>query len=191
MGIFRLALFVDVGLWLAWLAYWAVAARGAKPMQRREALRQLWAHNLLAVLGTIVLTVPRPTPPLLHARFLPYPATFAVLGTILTALGLGVVIAARVQLAGNWSAAVEIKDGHTLIRSGLFAHIRHPIYSGLLLGLLGSAIAMGQWRDLLGVALIFLALMLKARHEENLLHQTFPNYERYRQETSALIPFLL
>ena len=191
MGIFRLTLLINVALWLAWLAYWAIAARGVKPMQRREPLRRLWAHNLLALLGAVVLTLPRVTPPLLHMRFLPHPAIFAVLGTIVTALGLGIAIAARIQLASNWSAAVEIKEGHTLIRSGLYAHVRHPIYSALLLGLLGSAIAVGQWRELFGVALILVALILKARHEEDLLRQTFPDYERYRQETSAFIPFLL
>lgn len=190
MGI-RVALSINVALWIVWLGYWAIAARGAKPVQWREPLREQWSHNALALLGAIVLSVSPLSPPFLHARFLPLPAIFAPLGTIVTALGLGVSVAARIQLGGNWSAAVEIKDGHALIRHGLYRHVRHPIYSGLLLGLLGSTIAIGQWRELLGLAVILAALILKARHEENLMRRTFPDYDGYARETAALIPFLL
>jgi len=184
-----------VAMWVGWLAYWAIAARGAKATQWREPLRANWLHYVLAWIGIIVLLVPFATPAILAEPFLP-PSLIGTpipmgLGVILTALGLGVAIAARITLAGNWSARVEIKEDHTLIRSGPYRYVRHPIYSGILLALLGSAIALDRWRGLLGFVLIFASLLLKARHEENRLRQVLPEYGAYARETAALIPFLL
>ena len=184
-----------LALWVGWLAYWAIAARGTKATRWREPLRANWLHYTLAWIGTIVLVVPRATPAILGEPFLPPSLIDAPihmgLGVILTALGLGIAVAARITLAGNWSAQVEIKEDHTLIRHGPYRYVRHPIYSGILLALLGSAIALDRWRALLGVALIFASLLLKARHEENRLRQELPGYEAYARETAALIPFLL
>jgi protein-S-isoprenylcysteine O-methyltransferase Ste14 len=180
-----------LAMWAAWFAYWLIAARGAKPMRWREPLRGQWLHGALAMLGTVVLLVPRATPVALAQPFLPPSPFIAWLGIAVTALRLGVAIAARIRLGGNWSAAVEIKENHALIREGLYRYVRHPIYSGLLLALLGSAITLDRWRALLAFVLVFAALLLKSRHEEERLRQTFADYDRYRAETAALIPFLL
>ncbi|HEY1507169.1 MAG TPA: isoprenylcysteine carboxylmethyltransferase family protein [Stellaceae bacterium] len=177
-------------MWVGWLVYWAIAARGAKAMQWREPLSANWLHYTLAWLGTIVLVVPRATPAILAGRFLPPSPIGAGLGVFLTALGLGIAIAARITLAGNWSAAVEIKEDHALIRRGPYRYVRHPIYSGILLALLGSAIALDRWRALLGLVLIFGALLLKARHEEKELRRVLPGYDAYASKTAVLIPFL-
>jgi protein-S-isoprenylcysteine O-methyltransferase Ste14 len=179
-----------LAMWVGWLAYWAIAARGAKATQWREPLSASWLHYALAWLGIIALAVPRATPAILAEPFLPPSPIGAGLGILLTAIGLGIAIAARITLAANWSAAVEIKDDHALIRSGLYRPVRHPIYSGLLLALLGSAIAIDRWRALLGFVLIFVSLWLKARHEERRLCQVLPEYAAYTRETAALIPFL-
>lgn len=185
--IFRLLI---LALWIAWLAYWLIAARGAKPTQWREARAEQWSHGLPAVLALILLVAPRLLP-LPVAHFLPLDPAFPLVGTILTAAGIGIAVAARRQLAGNWSAAVEIKEGHALIRSGLYRHVQHPIYSGILLAVPGTAIVLGLWQSLLGFALLLLAFVLKSRHEEARLRAAFPDYDRYAQETAALIPFLL
>jgi protein-S-isoprenylcysteine O-methyltransferase Ste14 len=187
----RFILIIDLALWLAWFAYWAIAARGVKPAQWREPIREQWLHGLLALLGVALLAVRRPWPVFLWARFVPVGLFFPVIGVVITALGLGIAIAARVQLAGNWSAAVEIKQNHALIRGGLYRYVRHPIYSGILLAILGSAIAIGQWRGLLAFVLIVIALLIKSRHEERRLRDALPDYAAYAAETAALIPFLL
>lgn len=139
-----------LAMWMGWLVYWAVAARGTKATRWREPLAGNWLHYTLACIGTIVLAVPRATPAILAAPFLPPrmigAPIYAGLGILLTALGLGIAIAARVTLGRNWSAAVEIKEDHALIRSGPYRYVRHPIYSGILLALLGSAIALDRWR---------------------------------------------
>lgn len=179
-----------VATWIGWVGYWAIAARGAKATQWREPLSAHWLHYTLALAGTIVLAVPRATPAILAGPFLPPSLIAAWLGVVLTALGLGIAIAGRITLAGNWSAAIEIKENHALIRSGLYRHVRHPIYSGILLAVLGSAMALDRWGALLGFALIFASLWIKSRHEENHLRQVLPGYVAYASETAALIPFL-
>jgi protein-S-isoprenylcysteine O-methyltransferase Ste14 len=181
--------FLFLAMWVGWIAYWAIAARGTKATLWREPPRADWLHYALAWIGTIVLVVPRATLAILGAPFLPASLIGTGLGVILTALG--VAIAARITLAGNWSAQIEIKKDHMLIRSGPYRYVRPPIYFGILLALLGSAIALDRWRALLGFVLIFAALLLKARHEETRLRHVLPGYGAYASETAALIPFLL
>ncbi|HVA13323.1 MAG TPA: isoprenylcysteine carboxylmethyltransferase family protein [Stellaceae bacterium] len=179
---------VILAFWIAWLAYWLSAARGAKATQWRESMGEQWAHGSLALAGTILLAAPRLLP---LPRFLPVGVALPLLGAAVTAVGLELAIAARRQLAGNWSASVEIKENHALIRTGPYRYVRHPIYSGLLLAAFGTALALGRWQSLLGWALLLASLLLKSRREEARLRQTFPDYARYAQETAALIPFLL
>lgn len=179
-----------LAIWLGWLAYWAIAARGAKATRWREPLSANWRHYMLGWLGAIVVAVPRATPAILGAPFLPPSPLVAWFGIALTVLGLGIAIAARRTLAGNWSAAVEIKEGHALVRGGVYRYVRHPIYSGILLALLGSAIVLDRQRALLGFVLIVASLWIKSRHEENRLRQVLPGYDAYARETAALIPFL-
>jgi protein-S-isoprenylcysteine O-methyltransferase Ste14 len=84
-----------------------------------------------------------------------------------------------------------VKQEHELIRSGPYAHLRHPIYTGLLLALIGSAIVRGEWRGVLAVLIAFAALWRKLRLEERWMIETFgDDYRRYRERTAALIPFI-
>jgi protein-S-isoprenylcysteine O-methyltransferase Ste14 len=86
---------------------------------------------------------------------------------------MGITIWARVHLGQFWSARVTIKEGHELIQSGPYARVRHPIYSGILMALIGSALVVGEWRALLAVLMVFLAHLDKARREEKLLAEQF------------------
>jgi len=93
---------------------------------------------------------------------------------------------ARRHLGRFWSARVTLKVDHQLIQSGPYASVRHPIYSGLLLAMLGTT---REWHALLGVGLFFLAHWQKARREEALLAREFGvSYQQYRNQTGALIP---
>jgi len=97
---------------------------------------------------------------------------------------------ARVHLGGNWSGTVTVKEAHELIRSGPYSRVRHPIYTGLIAAALGTALASGTVGAALGAAIIAAALVRKLRAEEGFMHETFPGeYERYRAEVPALIPF--
>jgi len=130
--------------------------------------------------------------PILSARFLPRtPAGFWI-AVALVVSGLMFTVAARLHLGGNWSGTVTVKQDHTLIRSGPYRYVRHPIYTGILLAMLGSAIAGAEWRGMLAVLLTAVAFLIKIRTEERfMLDQFGAEYARYQHEVAALIPGLI
>jgi protein-S-isoprenylcysteine O-methyltransferase Ste14 len=119
-------------------------------------------------------------------------------GQASTAVGYGLLMAgmlfagwARLFLGGNWSSNVTLKQDHTLIRSGPYRIVRHPIYTGLLVALLGTAIALGELRCFLGVLLAAIAWKIKSMSEETLMVQQFGDqYARYREQVKGLVPYL-
>ena len=121
-----------------------------------------------------------------------WPRSFALYwtGVALLAAGLLFAVWARVHLGRNWSGAVTVKEGHELIRTGPYKLTRHPIYSGLLLAVIGTAITSGTLRAWVGVVIIAIAFAVKVRAEERFMRETFPGeYERYCEEVPALVPF--
>ena len=85
-----------------------------------------------------------------------------------------------------------MKEGHELIRSGPYALVRHPIYAGLLMAFVGTALARGEWRGLIAVALVFVALWRKLRLEEKWMRAQFgDSYEAYSRQVAALVPHII
>lgn len=179
-------------LWLIWGVYWLIAAGDVKTVVRVEDAASRAAHLVPLAVAGLLLAAPRLRIPWLYAHFMgPTPLTF-FLGAGLVACGLAFAICARVVLGRNWSGTVTLKQGHELIRSGPYRWVRHPIYTGLLFGFLGTAIARAQWRGLLALLIVFIALWRKLRHEERWLTEIFgADYATYRSEVAALIPFVL
>ncbi len=177
-------------LWLAWLLYWWASARGVKAERWQEPLESQLLHRVPLLLGAILLAVPRPLPRILRARALPAGPLLPLVGAVLVAAGLGFSVWARRHLGRNWSANVVVKEDHALIRTGPYKHLRHPIYSGILLAFLGMAITIGEWRGLLALALVLVSFARKSWVEEQRMREVFPEYEQYRRETAAIIPFL-
>ena len=103
------------------------------------------------------------------------PATpaFQLLAIAMVAAGLGFAALARVWLGRNWSAMVTLKQDHELIRSGPYAYVRHPIYTGLLLALLGTALAVGTGSALAGFAVMIVAFVRKLTIEERFMADEF------------------
>ena len=98
---------------------------------------------------------------------------------------------ARRWLGRNWSGTVTVKHDHELVTGGPYGIVRHPIYTGLLGGFIGSAIALGEWRGLVAVVLVLIAFMRKIRLEERWMQERFGDaYRRYRQRVPALVPGL-
>ncbi len=90
-----------------------------------------------------------------------------------------------------WSARVTLKEGHQLIRTGPYAFVRHPIYTGMFLGATGAALVAGEWRGIVAVILLLAAHSLKALREEALLTREFGDeYSYYRKHTGFLFPRL-
>ena len=109
-------------------------------------------------------------------------------GIVLLLVATAFTLWARVALGTMWSSAVVAKSGHALRTDGPYAVTRHPIYTGLVGMLLGSALAagLGRWVAVLALGLVY--FVLKARAEERLLSGMFPEYERYRERVPQLVP---
>lgn len=178
-------------LWLAWLAYWMAAARNVKATQRRDCSASRAVTAGLTVLAAALLAFRIQPLPWLNARFLPQAIAVYWLGLLMTMAGLAFAVWARIRLGRNWSGTVTVKEGHELVRSGPYGLVRHPIYAGLLLAILGTAIALDEWRGVLAFAFLTVAFLYKLRREEHLMSESFPgDYRRYRARVPALIPFI-
>lgn len=179
-------------LWLSWAAYWWALSRNVKVATRREPLLSRLLHIVPLALAVLLLWVPSVPLPVLGTRFLPRGTWLFWTGAVLTVAGMLFTVWARHHIGSNWSGIVTIKQGHELVTSGPYALVRHPIYTGLLLAFAGSAMACGEWRGVLAVALAFWALWRKLRIEEHWMHEQFGEaYEAYCRRVSALVPFVL
>ncbi len=172
-----------VGLvWLVGLAFTKRTVRAQSPGTRLF-------HLGLAALGFSLLSDQWIKTGWLAMRFVPENRAIALTGLLLTIAGCAFTIWARVTLGRNWSGRATVKDHHQLVTSGPYAVARHPIYSGLILAVVGTALADGVWRGILAILVILLALMIKMSQEELLMMQTFPAaYPAYRQRVKALVP---
>jgi len=179
------------GAWIAFAVIWTVAAFGADRNARRPSGSHYWPHLVASVVGVGLMTgtIGRSWP--LSARLSDPSLQGAAIGFALTVLGLALAVWARLHLGRYWSAAVGSKAEHRLIETGPYARIRHPIYSGIGLAVLGSAFADGILRAWLGALLVIGALILKSRREEAWLTQEFGSaYADYRRRAWALVPLI-
>jgi protein-S-isoprenylcysteine O-methyltransferase Ste14 len=178
-------------LWWAWAVYWMLSALRNKATQQRESPGSRLAHLVPLAIGAALIAWPNPAWSALAWRLWPHsPAAYRI-GVSLVIAGLAFAIWARVHLGSNWSGTVTIKQGHELIRSGPYAWVRHPIYTGLIMALLGTTIASGTVHAAIGLAIIVESLVRKSRTEEEFMRATFPGeYQRYSAQVPALIPFV-
>jgi protein-S-isoprenylcysteine O-methyltransferase Ste14 len=177
-------------LWIAWLIYWWVSARNVKVTRWQEPLGSRLLHRVPMILAALLLAAPRLLPLALRRRILPAGALVPTLGVVLIAVGLGFSVWARRHLGRNWSSRVVVKEDHALIRTGPYSRLRHPIYTGLLLAFLGTAMIIGEVRAFLAFLLLLISFAIKSQAEEARMRETFPEYEQYRRETAAIIPYV-
>jgi protein-S-isoprenylcysteine O-methyltransferase Ste14 len=171
--------------------YWLIAALGSKPVARREKPPSQLFHLAIMTLACGLLFSDSARVGFLGTRLLPETAMTDWVGLGLTIAGCVFAIWARARLGSNWSASVTRKQGHEFIRGGPYAIVRHPIYSGLLLGILGTALAQGELRGLIALGLAFVGWLTKARTEEQFLVEEFGSeYATYRRRVKQLIPFV-
>src|SRR5713226_9158398 len=174
-------------LWLVWLVAWLRTKR----TQERADFGSRLLYGLPVVIAFYLVFSENIRPGWLESLIIPQNVFVEALAVTLTGLGIAFAIWARFYIGQNWSSAVTIKVGHQLIRTGPYAWVRHPIYSGIILGMIGTALARRELRGLLALVLLYLGFKIKSRMEEKFMHKTFgPEYEDYSRSTDALIPRL-
>ena len=185
-------------LWALFGIFWFGAAelqhrrsgsepRPANKISDSPAARSI--HHAMLATAFVFLFAPQTGIGVLGQRFLPAGPGFQIAGFVITIAGLALAMWARRHLAENWSSRVRIRVGHELIRTGPYAHLRHPIYSGVLLAVIGTAIEVGRWHALVSVALILISYSIKARREDAALAREFGDaWLEHRRRAGFLLP---
>ena len=180
-----------IALWILWEFYWGYSVRGVKRAASKEPL----PSRLLVLLGLVLcflfLLVPEWIAAPLARPFLPQGGFFYYLGLAVLIAGLAFSAWARQVLGRNWSGRVTIKEDHELVTRGPYAWVRHPIYTGALLAITGTALAYGRIGGLISIGLILAVFLRKIHLEEKAMGGHFgERYAEYRRRTKALIPYI-
>ena len=171
--------------WGVFFVYWWLASKEASAAVEHEPRGVRNAHLLLfaaafalAVWPILTLGVPTPAAP--------------IAGLAVQLVGLAFAIWARATLGAHWSGTVTIKEGHELVQRGPYAIVRHPIYTGLIVAFLGTAILVGDLRGWLALACAVAAIAIKVPVEERFMARAFPEaWPAYRKRVLAIVPFVL
>lgn len=174
--------------WGLFVLVWIISAFSAKPARERQS----WSSRLVTVAYLTVTFLLLAGRLGLNARILPNEPVLRLMGDAITFGGMVIALWARFSLGTNWSATITFKEGHELIERGPYRFVRHPMYTGLLLMILGTAVVVGSMSGFLALVIGFAGTWQKLRQEEALLTKHFPDaYPRYMSRTKALVPFLL
>jgi protein-S-isoprenylcysteine O-methyltransferase Ste14 len=180
------------GIWIIVGIIWLIGSLTSKSTKRQEPSLSRAFHLMLLIIASLLLftSVLRIGP--LGLRVVPESAATDYIGLALTVAGCVLAVWARVFLGRNWSALVTVKKDHTLIRNGPYSFVRHPIYSGLLLAMLGTAVAEGEIRGFVAIAMALFAWWGKSLVEEQFMTEQFgAEYTEYQHRVKRLIPFVM
>ena len=170
--------------WAAFWIYWLVAAFSMK-RGRVPWARELRIRALIVVLAIVLIRFGA-----FRGHGLNTDPWRAGLGLVLFALGLGFAIWARVHIGRNWGTPMSQKDDPELVTSGPYHLVRHPIYSGILVAGIGTAVAL-TWLWLVAAGLAGIYFVYSATVEERNMAEQFPEtYPAYRRSTKMLVPFV-
>src|SRR5580658_7130830 len=173
-------------IWLTFSLVWLVGALTAKRMVRRSWFGDIWWRAGIIASVIVLFNLLQGSPYL--TGVLPIPA-LNVLGVVCTAAGVALAVWARVYFGRNWGMPLTVKESHELVTSGPYATIRNPIYTGVLLALLGSALVDWWW----AVPLVWSAayfVYASGREEQLMLKEFHDTYPAYKARTWRLIPFI-
>ena len=181
---------VTLAAWVVTGVYFLVSIFATKRIESKEAGQKRVLDRLL-IWGGYVLLFVRLRNPAWDRLYVPlaWAARWGRAGAGLAVAGLALTLWSRIALGRYWSGIVALKQDHKLVRSGPYAVVRHPLYSGLLLASLGSAMAFGMWRAVAGAALLWIAFLSRARREDTLLAGQFGDeFNDFRAHTGRLLP---
>jgi protein-S-isoprenylcysteine O-methyltransferase Ste14 len=189
--------------WAAFLLVWGVGAFNVKRDILGSGFSSLWYRHFLLRLAIVAVPVfvalrvltgtahySSAGPAILrHSFFVPPPALGWV-AAALTLLGTLIAIWARIHLGRNWSAAPAVKEKHELVVGGPYRFVRHPIYTGVLLAMLGVALT-GSFFAIGILAVASVMVFRRIGKEEAIMLELFPgDYPAYQARTKRLIPFV-
>ena len=175
--------------WLIFVIYWAVGAIKTRRTATKESFASRYGILFLEIVGFVLLFSEEAEIGFLGSRVIPRGIVLASVGVAMTWAGIALALWARWHLGQYWSARITIKEDHKLIRTGPYARLRHPIYTGLDLAALGSALAIDQWKCAIGICLIVTGYWIKARKEERMLTAQFgESFTDHCRQTGFLLP---
>jgi protein-S-isoprenylcysteine O-methyltransferase Ste14 len=171
--------------------YWTIGAVRTRRTVKKEPFVARYGIVFLEVVGFALLFDEDAGLGFLGQRVMHRGVGAAEIGIALTWIGILIALWARWHLGQYWSGRVTIKEGHQLIRTGPYARLRHPIYTGLDLAAIGVAVTFDRWRCVVGVCVIVIGFWIKARREERMLGEQFGNaFVEHRRHTGFLLPRL-
>jgi protein-S-isoprenylcysteine O-methyltransferase Ste14 len=180
---------ITAGAWAVFLIYWFYSSLTAKRTVKRDWVFFL-TRIVLVVVAIWLIGTYRPDA---AQPYVPFSATHPVMGVVgaaLVVVGIAYAIYARYYLGRNWGMPRAVKENPELVTTGPYAQVRHPIYTGVILAVLGSALTGGWWWIVIfiGAAAYYI---FAATQEEKLLAKTFPDtYPAYKARTKMLVPYL-
>jgi protein-S-isoprenylcysteine O-methyltransferase Ste14 len=175
--------------WIVLAVYWAVSALSQKSTKKEEHFIERLRHVVPMMVAVLLLSQSDASYGWLDLRFAPENGTLSLLGLVLAGGRVAFAVWARWHLGRNWSAAVSIREQHDLIRTGPYRAVRHPIYTGLLLTIMGTVLIVGELRALLALAIVLASFYLKARKEDAWLAREFSEtLEGHAKQTSMFLP---
>lgn len=178
-------------LWAVWVVGWIVTSRAtAKTLVEQSGASQL-SYSLFIWAGAVLLFFHPTSNSILQRHLFPRRAWIGWAAVVFVAVGLGFASWARYHLGRLWSGRVTLKEDHAIVRTGPYGIVRHPIYTGLVLALIGSFVVEPTVAALAGLIALTIGLIVKIRQEERLLTEHFgAAYEAYRNDVPALIPYV-
>ena len=172
-------------IWIAFWVYWIVASLSTNATQtRRSSVVAIRVAVVLVVFTLVRAGVLRGHGAAVHSPWL------QAIGFAMFSLGIALAVWARIYLGRNWGTPMSEKVNPELVTTGPYRHVRHPIYSGIILGMIGTSVAITLYW-LVAVALLGAYFFYSASVEEQIMERLFPDaYPAYQRSTKMLIPFI-
>jgi protein-S-isoprenylcysteine O-methyltransferase Ste14 len=188
-----LRLYLLLGLVAHKVVWEILKQRQGRPAIERHATQSLRVRLIKSIKVGILLSIVIQT--LLTIEILPIvsePFLLRIIGVLVYTVGLLMAIAGRVQLSDNWSdiETAQVLREQDVVAHGIYHYIRHPIYIGDLLLLLGLELSLNSWL-IMAVGMLIPVVLRQAIREERMLVQTLPGYDIYCNRTKRFIPFVV
>ena len=182
---------IVLGGWFVLIAVWLAGALTTKRSVRRHSGAARAIQTVLVLMAYFLIFDPDTGIGFLGWRFVAPSEVVEWTGAAIALAGLLFALWARIYIGRNWSSAVTVKEDHELIQSGPYTIVRHPIYTGLLLAIFGTALEVGKVRGVIGFILATIGWRLKSFVEEQLMSAQFgAEYAAYKSRVKALVPFI-